>query len=87
LKGFLLPDIFAYDFLASVQVNRAGAGAYVPIVGVGHFAWAVDDAAHNGDFEAFEVACTSPDAGRDFFQVEEGASTRRASDVIRAHNA
>ncbi len=80
--GFVFGDVEFDGGFADVEVDFAGGAADVSKVGVGHFARAVDDAAHNGDFDAFEVGGAGFDAGGDGLEVEEGASAGRAGDVV-----
>jgi hypothetical protein len=54
--GLVFGDIEFYSGLAYVEVNFPWGSADVSEVCIGHFPWAVDDAAHDGDAHAFEVA-------------------------------
>ena len=45
---------------ADVEVDLAGRAADVAEIGVGHFAGAVDDAAHDGNFDPFQMLGALP---------------------------
>ena len=72
----------ADDFLAAVEGYFALAHAHVAVVGVGHFAGAVDDAAHNADFDALEVVGALANHGGSLLQVEERAAAAGAANVF-----
>jgi len=55
-----------HDFFAFVQGNFSRSTSHIAEIGIGHFARAVDDAAHDGDLHAFQVMCGCADAGRGF---------------------
>ena len=59
-----------------------GATAHIAVIGVGHFARAVDYAAHNANFDAFEVVGVAANQGGGFLQVEQGAPARWAGYVF-----
>ena len=73
--------------LADVEVDLAGRAADVAEIGVGHFAGAVDDAAHDGDLHALEVVGRGLDAGGGGLEIEERAAAGGAGDVIGLENA
>lgn len=70
------------DIAFSVERDFAAGGADIAVIGVGHFAGAVDDAAHDGDIEAFEVAGGVADLVEHGGEIELCASARRASDIF-----
>ena len=78
--GLGLGDVVLDALLADVEVYLAGGAADVAEVGVGHFAGPVDDAAHDGDFDAFEVSGLGADALGGALEVEEGAAAAGAGD-------
>ena len=59
-------NIFLDDFLAAVQRYFSGTTSYITEIGIGHFAWAIDDAPHDGNFDALEMGGGGFDAGRGF---------------------
>ena len=73
--------------LADVEVHLAGRAADVAEIGVGHFAGAVDDAAHDGDFDALEVVGRLADFRRGGLQVEERAAAGGTGDVVGLEDA
>src|SRR5205823_3220691 len=78
-----LRDVKLDRGLADVEVDLAWRAADVAEIGIGHFAGAVDDAAHDGDFHAFEMLSAGLDAGGDGLQIKQSAATGWASDIIR----
>ena len=42
-------------FLPLVEINLARRSTYIAIVRISHFAWAIDDTAHDTDLESLEV--------------------------------
>lgn len=78
--GVFLRDVEFDALFADVEVDFSGGAADVTEVGIGHFAWAVDDAAHDGDGDAFEVAGFFADGLGGCFEVEEGAAAAGAGD-------
>ena len=75
-------DAFFYAFFADEEVDFVGRAAHVAEVGVGQLAEAVDDAAHDGDFDAAQVAGGGLDALGGLLEVEEGAATGGAGDEL-----
>ena len=67
---------------ADVKIDLAGCSAHVTEIRVGHLTGAVDDAAHDGDFHAFEVLGARLDSSGNGLQVEKGATAGRAGDVV-----
>ena len=80
-------DAFFDHFLAHVQVDVAGRAADIAEVGIGHFAGAVDDAAHDRDLDALEVAGARGDALGRALQVEQRAAARWAGDEFGLRDA
>ena len=75
-------DIAFDDVFALVERDFAGTTAHIAVIGVGHFARAVDYAAHNANFDAFEVVCVASNQGGGFLQIKQGAPARRAGYVF-----
>src|SRR5690606_17245639 len=78
--GLVLGQVILHAGLADVEIDFSGSAADVAEIGVGHLAGAVYDAAHDGDFDAFEVSGAGADALGGGLQVEEGASAGGAGD-------
>jgi hypothetical protein len=87
VNGLFLWDVEFDGGLADVEVDFARRTTHVAKVGIGHFSRAVDDAAHDGDFDALEVAGAGFDAGGDGLEVEEGAATGGAGHVVGLEGA
>jgi hypothetical protein len=73
--------------LADVEIDLVGRAADVAEIRVGHFAGAVDDAAHDGDFHALEMLRARLDARGDGLQIEQRPPARRAGHVIGLETA
>ena len=56
--------------LTPVQRNFVFTDSNVTVISVRHFSGSVDDAAHDPDFEAFQVVGAFTNRGRGFLQVE-----------------
>ena len=82
MDGFVFGDIPANHLLFFVQRDFSGPGADVPIVGVRHFTRAVDDAAHDANFDAFQVMRHRSDFGCGFLKVKQRPATTRTTDVF-----
>ena len=87
LDGFAFGDVEFHGGLADVEVDLAGRAADVAEIGVGHFAGAVDDAAHDGDLDALEVVGRFADFGGGGLQIEEGAAAGGTGDVVGLEDA
>ena len=55
LHGLVFRQIFLYTLLTTVERYVAGAGPYIPIVGVSHLTRSVHYAAHDSYFKPFQV--------------------------------
>src|SRR6266567_1840860 len=66
-------DIEFNGGLADVEIDFARGAANVTEVGVRYLAGAIDDAAHDGDFDALEMLGARFDSGGDGLEIEEGA--------------
>ena len=82
LHGVGLGNVFLDTLLAAIEGDFASAGTDVAIVGIGHFARAVDDAAHDADLQAHEVARGRFDAPDGVLQVVERAAAAGTGDVL-----
>ena len=69
-------------FLLLVKTDFAASGTHVTIVGIGHLARAVDDAAHDAYLQPLQVRRGGLDAGDGALQVIERASAAGAGDVF-----
>ena len=85
--GVIFRDIELDGGFADIEVNFAGGTADVAEIRVGHFAWAIDDTAHHGDANALEMAGGGTDFLSGVLQVEERATTTRASHIVGFKNA
>ena len=87
IDGLGLGDVEFYGCLADIEVDLARGATDIAEVGVGHFAGAVYDAAHDGDFHAFEVAGGCFDSRGGCLEVEKGAAAAWAGDIVGFENA
>src|SRR5262245_29569210 len=85
--GFSFGNVEFDRRLTHVEVDLARRTAHVAEVCIGHFARAVHDAAHDGDFYALEMLRAGFDAGSDDLEIEQCATTARAGYVIRLEAA
>ena len=56
IDGLACRDVELDAFLADIEVYFTGGPTHVAKIGIGHFPWSVDDAAHDGDGHSLEVA-------------------------------
>ena len=84
LGGF---DAFVNDFLAAVEGDFVWTDTDVAVVGIRHFAGTVDDAAHDSNFDAFEVLGALADPCGRFLQVKQRSSTAWTTDIFRLGDA
>ena len=75
-------NVLFNTFLLFVQTDFASSGTYIAIVGIGHFTRAIDDTAHDTDFQSLEVSRSRLDAGDGRFQVVQCTSATRTRDVF-----
>ena len=73
--------------LADVEVDFSGSAADVAEVGVGHFPWAIYDAAHNGELHSLEVAGLGADALGRRLEIKERATTAGTRDKFGLRDA
>lgn len=82
VDGILFGDVEGNWRFADIEVNFVRGAADVAEVGIGHFAGAIDDAAHDGDAHSFEVAGGVADFAGGVLEVEQGAAAAWAGDVV-----
>ena len=73
--------------MTHVEVNLVRGAAHVAEIGIAHLTGAVHDAAHDGDFDAFQVTGSLADAGGGFLNIVMRAATGRAGNVLRLAQA
>src|SRR5690606_735527 len=76
-----------HDFFATVQGDFVRPGTDIAIIGIGHFSGAIDNAAHDPDFESLEVVGRVAEELSGFLQVKEGTSTAWTGDILCFGNA
>ena len=81
-QGFGGGDVLHHAFLAFVDGDAAGTGADIAVVGIGHLAGAVYDAAHHAYLQSLQVLGGFLYLFQRFLQVEQGASAARAGYVF-----
>ena len=79
--GFGVGDVEFYGCLADIEIHFAGGSDDIAEVGIRHFAGAVHDAAHGGDFHAFEVAGGGFEASCGFLEVEQSKGSALIFDI------
>lgn len=87
VERLLLRDVAFDDGAPLVEGDAPGSGAHVAVVGVGHLAGAVDDAAHDADFEIFQMRRARLDLRQRPLDVVERAAARGAGDVFGMREA
>ena len=80
--GLGLGEVVLHTGLADVEVDFARGAADVAEIGVGHFAGAVYDAAHDGELHALEMAGLRADALGGGLEIEKRAAAARAGDEL-----
>ena len=56
-----LGDVEFHRLFANVEIDFVRCAADVAEVRICHFSWAINDASHDGDTHALEVACGGAD--------------------------
>ena len=74
LHRFFFGNVLLDALLLLVETDFAAPGTYVAVVGIGHLARAVDDAAHDAYLQSLQVRRGSLDTGDGALQVVERAS-------------
>ena len=78
-----LGNVLLYALLCLVEGYLATGGTNVAIVGICHFARAVDDTPHDGYLQAFEMSRGGLDLVDGAFEVVKRAAATGARDVLR----
>jgi hypothetical protein len=73
--------------LADVEVHLTGRAADVAEVGIGHLAGAIDDAAHDRNLDALEMAGLALNALRRLLQIEKRPAAGGAGDELGLREA
>ena len=73
-------DVVFNTGFSDVEIDFIGGTSDVAEVGIGHFSGTIDDTAHDGDGDAFEMIGFGSDALGDGLEVKEGASATWAGD-------
>ena len=82
LNGFFLRDVLLYTFLGLVERDFAAACADIAVVGIGHLARTVDDAAHDADLQTHKVFSGSLDLCDGLLEVIKRTSATGTGDVF-----
>ena len=80
VDGIGLGDVHLDALLALVEADASSGCSHVSVVGIGHLAGTVDDAAHHADFQVSEVSCRLLHALHSGLQVKHGSATSWAGD-------
>ena len=70
LFGLLLRDFSLDASLADIEIDLSRSGADITEVGIGHLPRAVDNAAHNGNFDPGKVSRAASDPLGNLLQVK-----------------
>ena len=81
--GFLLWDVFEDTFLAAIERDAVASCSHVAVVGVCHLTRSIDDAAHDGYFEARQMCRVFFYFRHGFLEVKHRSSATRAGDILR----
>ena len=76
-------NVFLDAFFLPIERDAARTGTHVAVVGIGHLARSVDDAAHDADLQSHEMSSGCLDAADGVLQVVERAAAARTGDVLR----
>ena len=85
--GFRFRNIEFHGGLADVEVDLVRGTADVAEIGVRHFAGTVDDATHDGNSNALEMAGGGADFLCGVLEIEQGAAAAWAGDVVGLEDA
>ena len=83
LDGFFLGDILLDTFLRLVERDLTTTSSYITVIGIGHLARTVHDAAHDAYLQSHEILRGCLDAGDGLLQVIERAPTTGTGDILR----
>ena len=65
-----------------IEANLATTGTDVAVVRIRHLTGTIDDAAHNTNFQTYQMTGGSLDLGYGLLQVVERTTTARAGDIL-----
>ena len=82
LHRFFFGNVLLDALLLLVETDFAAPGTHVAVVGIGHLARAVDDAAHDAYLQSFQVRRGCLDAGDGALKVVERASAAGTGNVF-----
>src|SRR6187455_1198540 len=74
LDGFRFGDVELYRSFTHVQVDLPWSPADITEVGIGHFPRTIDDTAHDGDLDPFQMLCSGFDPRGDRLEVKKCAA-------------
>ena len=70
-----------------IEIDLPWSSTDVAEIGIGHFAGAIDDAPHDGDFYALEMSGRLLNFSGGGLEIKERASATRASDIVSFEGA
>ena len=83
LDGFFLGDILLDTFLRLVERDLTTTSSYITVIGIGHLARTVHDAAHDAYLQSHKILRGSLDLGNGLLKVIERTATARTGDILR----
>ena len=72
---------------ADIEVDFTGSASNIAEISISHFARAIDDAAHDGNFDTLEVIGAGTDVSGYFLQIKQSATATRTCDVVSLERA
>ena len=82
LDSLFLGDVLLNTLLAAVERNLSTCSTHIAIIGIGHFAGAVNNTAHDTNLQALEVSCSSLYARQGSLQVIHCTATTGTGNIL-----
>ena len=87
INSFYLWYIEFHGLFTHVEVDFSRGATDVTEIGIGHFAWAIHNASHNGDTDAFEVTGCLTNLLGGFLEIKKSATAGWTGDVVSFENS
>ena len=82
VNSLCLGDVLLNTLLGTIEADLASTGTDITVVGIGHLARAIDNAAHNAYLQAYQMTGGCLDAGDGVLEVVERATATGTRDVL-----
>ena len=82
LHSLFLGDILLHALLTFIKGDLAPTCTHIAVVGIGHLARTIHDAAHDADLQAYQMAGSRLDTSNGLLQIVERTATPRAGDIF-----